>query len=95
MAPVHNAALIYQRIPEKSIVPGETTKYISSRQIDLNNVAIAGGFLAKILVLSSDPYLRGRMRDPNVKSYSPPFLAGEPYACLYALFSDITHGFTC
>jgi NADPH-dependent curcumin reductase CurA len=28
--------------------------------------------------MSFDPYLRGRMRDPNIKSYAPAFIVGKP-----------------
>ncbi|KAJ6535256.1 chaperonin 10-like protein [Mycena vulgaris] len=37
-----------------------------------------GGFLVKTLVLSIDPYLRGRMTSPEKKSYMPAFTLGEP-----------------
>ncbi|KAK9240962.1 hypothetical protein V1525DRAFT_423239 [Lipomyces kononenkoae] len=36
-----------------------------------------GGLLIQVHYVSLDPYLRGRMRDPNVKSYRPAFSAGE------------------
>ena len=49
--------------------PGKTTVYDDSQSIDLENVGLNGGFLAKTLVLSIDPYMRGRMRDPGIKSY--------------------------
>ena len=50
--------------------PGKTTIYDESETIDLENVGLNGGFLVKTLVLSIDPYLRGKMRDPKVQSYS-------------------------
>lgn len=50
--------------------PGKTTIYDDSETIDLDNAPLNGGFLVKTLVLSIDPYLRGKMRDPSVKSYS-------------------------
>ncbi|KAG6917866.1 hypothetical protein DXG01_000636 [Tephrocybe rancida] len=59
-------------------IPGETTIYDTSSTIDLENVPLDGGVLLKTLVLSVDPYLRGRMRSPETKSYSPPFTIGEP-----------------
>lgn len=37
--------------------------YDDSQTIDLENVPLNGGFLVKILVLSMDPYLRGKMRE--------------------------------
>jgi NADPH-dependent curcumin reductase CurA len=42
----------------------------TSETIDLDTVPLNGGFLVKTLVLSIDPYLRGKMRSPEVKSYS-------------------------
>ena len=49
-------------------VPGKTTIYDTSETIDLENVALNGGFLVKVLVLSIDPFLRGRMKVPEVKA---------------------------
>ena len=51
-------------------VPGKTTVYDESQTIDLDNVPLNGGVLVKTLVLSVDPYMRGRMRRPEIKSYS-------------------------
>lgn len=50
--------------------PGKTTIYDTSETIDLDTVALNGGILTKTLVLSNDPYLRGKMRDVTIKSYS-------------------------
>jgi NADPH-dependent curcumin reductase CurA len=38
--------------------------------IDLQTVVLNGGILIKTLELSIDPYMRGRMRAPEIKSYS-------------------------
>jgi NADPH-dependent curcumin reductase CurA len=46
--------------------------------IDLDNVPLNGGVLVKALYLSVDPYMRNRMRDPSVPSYSGLFKLGEP-----------------
>ena len=43
--------------------------YDSSKTIDLENVALNGGFLVKTLVVSIDPYLRGWMNGPEAKTY--------------------------
>ena len=51
-------------------VPGQTTVYDESQTIDLDTVPLNGGFLVKVLVLSIDPYMRSKMRDPSVKSYT-------------------------
>ena len=53
--------------------------YDETQTIDLETVPLHGGILIKVLELSIDPYLRGRMRDPSVKSYAPAFALGEPY----------------
>jgi len=58
--------------------PGKTTVYDESEIIDLGNVPLNGGILIKTLEISVDPYFRGRMRDPSIKSYSPPFALGKP-----------------
>ncbi|KAK0231950.1 hypothetical protein EDD85DRAFT_849396 [Armillaria nabsnona] len=58
--------------------PGKTTVYDTTQTIDLENVPLNGGILIKTLVLSVDPYLRGKMRDPSIESYSPPFHIGQP-----------------
>ncbi|RPD53531.1 NAD(P)-binding protein [Lentinus tigrinus ALCF2SS1-6] len=78
MAPVTNGRLLFNEVPEGFPVPGKTTIYDGSQTIDLENVALQGGFLVKVLVLSIDPYLRGRMRAPEKKSYNPPFTLSEP-----------------
>ena len=44
--------------------------YDETETIDLDNAPLNGGFLVKTLVLSIDPYLRGKMRDASIKSYS-------------------------
>lgn len=51
-------------------MPGKTTVYDESQTIDLDSVPLNGGVLVKTLVLSIDPYLRGRMRSPEKKSYN-------------------------
>lgn len=50
--------------------------------IDLDHVILNGGILAKTLYLSVDPYMRGRMRDPKIPSYSPTFDLGKPLSVL-------------
>ena len=55
----------YSGYPE----PGKTTVYDSTEIIDLETIDLNGGFLIKILELSIDPYMRGKMRAPTVKSF--------------------------
>ena len=72
MAPVRNARVIFKSIPAPNTFP-ESEKialYDESQTIDLETVPLNGGFLVKTLVLSIDPYMRGRMRDPNIESYA-------------------------
>lgn len=38
----------------------------------------SGGLTVKVHYVSFDPYQRGRMRKPEIKSYSPPFDLGKP-----------------
>ncbi|KAF8157829.1 alcohol dehydrogenase [Crassisporium funariophilum] len=78
MAPVTNGRVIFKSIPEGFPEPGKTTVFDGSQKIDLENVPLNGGFLLKVLELSVDPYMRGRMRDPKKDSYVPAFTIGEP-----------------
>ncbi|KAF7965960.1 hypothetical protein HWV62_39162 [Athelia sp. TMB] len=78
MAPVTNGRHLFNKVPTGYPVPGETTVWDESQKIDLENVPLNGGFLLKVLVVSIDPYQRGKMRDATIKSYSPPYLIGEP-----------------
>ncbi|KAJ7116215.1 alcohol dehydrogenase [Mycena crocata] len=77
MAPVTNARVVFNAIPKDYPIPGETTVYDTSQKIDLDTVPLNGGFLIKTLVLSIDPYLRGRMRSAEIKSYAPAYALGE------------------
>lgn len=42
----------------------------ASQEFDVETVQLNGGVAVKILVLSIDPYLRGRMREPEKGSYN-------------------------
>ncbi|TFY56027.1 hypothetical protein EVJ58_g7883 [Rhodofomes roseus] len=93
MAPVRNARVIFNAIPAPNAFPepGKTTVYDDSQTIDPDTVPLNGGFLVKTLVLSIDPFMRGRMRDPSIKSYAPPFFVGQPlnnYAVARVLRSE-------
>ncbi|KAI0827338.1 NAD-P-binding protein [Trametes gibbosa] len=78
MAPIPNGRLLFNELPTGYPVPGKTTVYDASQTIDPESVPLNGGFLVKTLVLSIDPYMRGRMRDASVKSYSPAFALNQP-----------------
>ncbi|KAJ7059633.1 alcohol dehydrogenase [Mycena amicta] len=77
MPPVRNARVLFNSVPKDYPIPGETTVYDTTEQLDLDGVELNGGFLAKTLVISIDPFLRGRMRSPEKKSYAPPFELGK------------------
>lgn len=79
---VSNKSLIFNSVPTGYPVPGETTKLVSG-ELDVEAVALNGGFVSKSAALSLDPYMRGRMRDPEkTKSYSPAFELGKPLGTL-------------
>jgi len=71
MAPVRNARVLFNKPIEQGFpVPGETIITDNSSTIDLEDVALNGGFLVKILSISVDPYQRGRMAKPKPGYYS-------------------------
>ncbi|KAJ7101711.1 chaperonin 10-like protein, partial [Mycena epipterygia] len=78
MAPITNKRVLFASIPEGYPIPGKTTVYDTSEIIDPETVPLNGGFLLKTLVLSVDPYMRGRMRSPDIPSYSVAFKIGAP-----------------
>ena len=78
MPTVRNGTVLYVAKPEKHIDPDIHLKYVE-REIDLDNVPLNGGALLKSLYLSSDPYIRYRMQDPDVEQFCPPILLGDPY----------------
>ncbi|KIY49426.1 NAD(P)-binding protein [Fistulina hepatica ATCC 64428] len=78
MTPVKNTRVLFNEIPKGYPVPGKTTIVDDSQTIDHKTVPLNGGILLKVLVLSIDPYMRGKMREPTIESYSPPYLVGKP-----------------
>ncbi|KAK8077136.1 hypothetical protein PG996_003306 [Apiospora saccharicola] len=72
-----NKALIFKKVPENFPVPGEHLT-IEDVGFDAEAAPPKGGITAEVLYASYDPYLRGRMREPNTKSYSAPFELGKP-----------------
>ncbi|KAJ7704783.1 hypothetical protein B0H17DRAFT_920808 [Mycena rosella] len=78
MAPITNGRILFNAVPEDYPVPGKTTVYDTTETIDLENVPLNGGLLIKVLILSVDPYMRGRLRAPEVKSYMVSFALGKP-----------------
>ncbi|KAK7458784.1 hypothetical protein VKT23_009789 [Stygiomarasmius scandens] len=78
MAPVRNAKVLFNEIPTGYPEPGKTTVYDTSSTIDLESAPLNGGVLVKVLYLSADPYMRGKMRDASIVSYSPAYIIGQP-----------------
>ncbi|KAI3609016.1 hypothetical protein WG66_011067 [Moniliophthora roreri] len=78
MTVTQNGRLIFNQVPTGYPEPGKTTIYDTNSTIDLDGVAINGSVLLKTLVLSVDPYMRGKMRDVKEKSYSVAYTLGEP-----------------
>ncbi|KAJ7439067.1 hypothetical protein B0H11DRAFT_2103251 [Mycena galericulata] len=73
-----NPRILYAKIPaETFLVAGEHIVYDATPTIDLDQ-DLKGGFLTKTLLLSPEPYMRERMRDPSILSYSTPMKVGQP-----------------
>ena len=74
---VQNKGLIFKKVPSGWPVPGQDLT-VEAREFDLEQEPPQGGVTLKNYYISFDPYQRGRMRDPGIKSYSPPFTLGQP-----------------
>ena len=74
---VQNKGLIFKKSVHTAPVPGEHL-VTETREFDLDAAPPKGGFTTKNLYFSFDPYQRGRMRDPKIKSYNEPMTIGEP-----------------
>lgn len=74
MAP--NKTFVFKKIPTAAPVPGEHIA-VESRETDLETPP-KNGLIVEILYASFDPYLRGKMRDPAIKSYTPAFEIDAP-----------------
>lgn len=88
-----NKTFVYKKIPTAYPLPGEHVT-IEDRPINLGAVP-SGGIVVEVQYASLDPYLRGRMRDPKVKSYSPPFELDGPVAagCVAKVLKSDTAAF--
>jgi NADPH-dependent curcumin reductase CurA len=74
---VQNKGLIYKNVPQGWPKEDEDL-VIEAREFDLNAPPPKGGLTLKNYYVSFDPFQRGRMRDPSIKSYSPPYQLGKP-----------------
>ncbi|KAJ7714109.1 hypothetical protein B0H14DRAFT_3099015 [Mycena olivaceomarginata] len=77
MAPVTNGRVLFNASP-KLTLHRKTVVYDTTETIDLESVPLNGGILIKVLLLSLDPYMRGRLRAPEIESYMPAFPLGQP-----------------
>lgn len=66
--PTPNKTFVFKKVPKGFPVPGQDL-VTEDRPIDLDAVP-QGGLVLQNFVTSFDPYMRGRMRDPSIKSYS-------------------------
>ncbi|GLB45531.1 putative alcohol dehydrogenase [Lyophyllum shimeji] len=75
-----NPRVVFAERPAYGELPavGKHLIFDSSPTIDLDNVPLNGGFLTKTLILSPEPAMRERMRDPSSVSYTTTFVVGAP-----------------
>ena len=75
---VQNTKVIFNEIPHGEPVIGKTLKTVTE-EFDIDNIQLKDGeVLVRVVSLSLDPYQRGRLRDPSIKSYVDPFKLSEP-----------------
>ncbi|KUL85601.1 hypothetical protein ZTR_08012 [Talaromyces verruculosus] len=70
-----NRALFFSDIPSGLPIVG---KDLTLESVPYPEEAPENGIIVKNIYASFDPYLRGRMRSPEVKSYAPPFELHKP-----------------
>ncbi|KAF9161826.1 hypothetical protein BGX20_001968, partial [Mortierella sp. AD010] len=71
-----NTSILYLSHPTEFPVVGE---HLAPRtDPNFNPVLKDGEILTRNIVISLDPYMRGKMRSPEKKSYSPAFEIGKP-----------------
>lgn len=72
-----NKTLIFKSIPSGLPVAGKDL-VVEDRGFDASAAPPPGGLTLEILYASFDPYQRGRMREANTKSYTPPYELNGP-----------------
>jgi NADPH-dependent curcumin reductase CurA len=77
MPAIANPSLIYNELP-KGEPTLDTLKFDQSAEINLDAELNDNEIVMKLVSVSLDPYMRGRMRDESIKSYSPPFSLHKP-----------------
>ena len=87
-----NGTLLYVKHPGPGQIdePGVHTQYVEE-DVNLDTIPLNGGILVKTIAISSDPYLRYRMRDPSVPSFVPPFNLGMPCVALFLNIQCVEH----
>lgn len=73
---VQQKAVVYKGIPEGLPVEGKHL-VLETKEFDLEQSPPPGGATLKIRYVSFDPYLRGKMRSTEIKSYTPAFEVDE------------------
>ncbi|KAJ9611343.1 hypothetical protein H2200_004527 [Cladophialophora chaetospira] len=76
-----NLALTFSKVPTHTPVVGEHVTVEDKGPFDLDQPLPSGddkGLILETLYASLDPYLRGLLRDPSVKSYMPALPLGSP-----------------
>ncbi|KAF4301690.1 Alcohol dehydrogenase superfamily zinc-containing [Botryosphaeria dothidea] len=74
---VQNKSFIFKNPPTGVPKPGVDLT-VEDRGFDIDAAPPAGGITLKNYYASLDPYQRGRMRDPKIKSYFPSFQLDQP-----------------
>jgi NADPH-dependent curcumin reductase CurA len=74
---VQNKGLYYIDHPTGLPVVGKHLE-VQTKEFDYDQAPPSGGITIKTNYVSFDPYQRGRMRAPETKSYSPPFVSNQP-----------------
>lgn len=72
-----NKALVFKQIPQGYPVPGQDLT-VENISYDANVAAPDNGVVLQSLYTSYDPYMRGRMRPAETKSYAPAFELNKP-----------------
>lgn len=65
-----NKTLVFKKVPTGVPIPGKHLA-VEERPFDKDSAPPKGGLTVETLYASYDPYMRGRMRDPKIKSYVP------------------------
>ncbi|OAP58805.1 hypothetical protein AYL99_06102 [Fonsecaea erecta] len=73
-----NLALLFTKVPDRLPIPGEHIAVRDVGPFDLDQELPPRGLILETLYVSFDPYLRGLLRDPSVKSYLPAVPLGSP-----------------